>query len=121
MEELCLGLSANHRRCRPDTPLDWRMSECVIRNYRHKFQAFAIQRAKSCTEAMNSHAVAEVMVCSKSLAMRRLRLTHAKVRSTTYRLSSTSKPLAWSERLMISMAHFALPILHAAWGSVSPA
>ena len=36
------------------------------------------------TDAAKSHAVAEVMVCSKSLARRRLRLSQAIVRSTTH-------------------------------------
>ena len=39
---------------------------------------------------------------SKSLARRRQRLSHAKVRSTTQRIGSTTKPLAWSERFTIS-------------------
>ena len=60
---------------------------------------------------MNSQAVAEAMVCSKSLARRRLRLSHAKVRSTTQRRGSTSKPFAASDRLMISMVHLLFPIL----------
>ena len=46
-----------------------------------------MRRTKSCIEAMNSHAVAGAMVCSKSLARRRLRPSHAKVRSTTQRLA----------------------------------
>ena len=39
---------------------------------------------------------------SKSLARRRQRLSHAKVRSTTQRIGRTTKPLAWSERFTIS-------------------
>src|SRR3546814_2974207 len=70
---------------------------------------------------MNSQAVAEAMVCSKSLARRRLRLSHAKVRSTTQRRGSTSKPLAVSDRLMISMVHLLFPILRSASRSLSPA
>ena len=64
---------------------------------------------ESWMEAMKSHAVAEAMVCSKFLARRRLRLSHAKVRSTTQRRGSTTKPFATSDRLMISTVH--LPIL----------
>jgi hypothetical protein len=52
--------------------------------------------------------LADAMVCSKSLASRRLRLSHARVRSTTHRRGRTSKPLAASDRLMIAMVH--LPI-----------
>ena len=39
---------------------------------------------------------------SKSFARRRHRLSHAKVRSTTQRIGSTTKPLAWSDRFTIS-------------------
>ena len=76
---------------------------------------------KSWTEAMKSHAVAEAMVCSKSLARRRLRLIHAKVRSTTHRRGSTSKPFAASDRLMIATVHLAVPTLRSACRSLSPA
>ena len=48
---------------------------------------------------MKSHAVAEAMVCSKSLARRRLRLSQASVCSTTQRWGSTTKPFAVSARL----------------------
>ena len=41
---------------------------------------------------------------SQSLARRRHRLSHARVRSTTQRRGKTSKPLARSDRLMISMS-----------------
>jgi TRAP-type mannitol/chloroaromatic compound transport system permease large subunit len=74
---------------------------------------------KSWTEAMKSHAVAEAMVCSKSLARRRFRLSHARVRSTTQRRGKSSKPLAVSDRLMISMVH--LPMWRRASRSLSPA
>ena len=50
---------------------------------------------------MNSHAVAEAMVCSKSLARRRFRLSQASVRSTTQRRGRTTKPLVVSDRLTI--------------------
>ena len=48
---------------------------------------------------MKSHAVAEAMVCSKSLARRRLRFSQAKVRSPPQRRGKSSKPLATSDRL----------------------
>jgi putative transposase len=54
---------------------------------------------KNWIDAMNSQAVAEAMVCSKSLARRRLRLSQAIVRSTTQRRGRTSNPLAVSDRL----------------------
>jgi len=62
-----------------------------------------MRRAKIWMEAMKSQAVADAMVCSKSLASRRFRLSQGRIRSTTKRRGSTSKPLAASERLMIAM------------------
>ena len=53
--------------------------------------------------ARNAMAVAEAMVLSQSLASLRQRPSHAKVRSTTQRRGRTSRPLATSERLMISI------------------
>ncbi len=50
---------------------------------------------------MDSQAVAEAMVRFKSFTTWRLRLSHSKVRSTTQRRGSTSKPFAVSDRLMI--------------------
>src|SRR3546814_21157129 len=76
-------------------------------------------RVKSWIEAMKSHAVAEAMVCSKSLARRRFRLSQASVRSTTQRLGSTTKPFAVSDRLTISRVH--LPMRRRASLSFSPA
>ena len=58
---------------------------------------------------MRAQAVDEAMDLSQSLASRRQRPSHAKVRSTTHRRASTSKPLALSERLMISIVHFPMP------------
>ena len=45
----------------------------------------------------------DAMDFSQSLASPRHRPNHAKVRSTTQRRGGTSKPLALSERLMISI------------------
>ena len=72
----------------------------------------------SWADAMNSQAVALSMVRSKSLARRRLRLSHAKVRSTTQRRGKSLKPLAASERLMISSVH--LPIADVRPARVEP-
>ena len=47
--------------------------------------------------------VALSMEASKSFARRRLRFSHAMVRSTTQRRGSSCNPLAASERLMIWM------------------
>jgi hypothetical protein len=52
---------------------------------------------------MCAHAVELSMVFSQSLANRLHRLSHANVRSTTQRRGRRTKPLAVSERLMISM------------------
>jgi len=78
-----------------------------------------MRRVRSCTAAMYSHAVALSMVRSKSLASLRLRPSQAKVRSTTQRRGSSSKPLAWSDRLTISSVH--VPIFASAPASLSPA
>ena len=51
---------------------------------------------------MNSQASDEATEASQSLARRRQRLSHAKVRSTIQRLGKTTNPLAPSERLTIS-------------------
>ena len=46
---------------------------------------------------------------SQSFASRRLRPSHAKVRSTTHRCGRTSKPSAVSDRRMISMVEAPQP------------
>lgn len=107
----------NHRAGGEEGRDAW--SQSLIQNYRDRFHALALRRAKSWIDAMNNHAVAEAVVCSKSLARRPLRPSYAKVRLATQRLGKTSKPLAWSDRLMISTVHF--PILRNAWRSLSPA
>ena len=56
----------------------------------------------SLTLAINTQVVDVEISASKSLARRRFRLSHAIVRSTTHRRGSTTKPLAVSDRLMIS-------------------
>jgi len=69
--------------------------------------------------AMMIHACAEAMDFSKSLASLPHRPSHAKVRSTTQRRGRISKPLALSERLMISIVH--LPIFRSRFFSLLPA
>lgn len=54
-----------------------------------------------------------------SLARRQFRLTHARVRSSTQRRGTTTKPFALSDRLTIFTDH--LPTLRNAWRSLSPA
>jgi hypothetical protein len=54
---------------------------------------------------MNSQALALAIEASKSLARRRLRLSQARVRSTTHRQGRISKPTACSERLTIATVH----------------
>lgn len=49
------------------------------------------------------HASADAIDLSQSLASRRQRPSHAKVRSTTQRRGRTVKAFAWSERLTISI------------------
>jgi energy-coupling factor transporter ATP-binding protein EcfA2 len=82
-------------------------------------QRLAILRAMSWTEAMKSHAVELSRVSSKSFDRRRFRLSQAKVRSTTHRRGSSSKPCAVSDRLMISMVQSPSPI--SAVSNLSPA
>ena len=64
---------------------------------------FAMRRVMRLMESMMSQASDEAMEASQSLARRRHRLSHAKVRSTTQRRGRTTKCRTW-ERLMISMA-----------------
>ena len=66
-----------------------------------------------------SHAVELSIVASKSFARRRLRPNQAKVRSTTHRRGSSTKPLAVSDRLMISSVQLPFPL--SAVSSFSPA
>src|SRR5277367_788709 len=60
-----------------------------------------------------------LLIASKSLANRRLRLSQAKVRSTTQRRGKTEKPVDRSERLTISICH--CPCRASAVVSLSPA
>ena len=69
--------------------------------------------------ATRTQATALAMVASKSLASLRQRPSQAKVRSTTHLRGRTSKPLAVSERLMISIVHRRLRF--SAARSLSPA
>ena len=68
--------------------------------------------------AMVIHASALAMDFSQSMARRRQRPSQAKVRSTTHLFGRTSKPLAASERLMISSVQF--PIFSRAPLSLGP-
>ena len=67
--------------------------------------ALASLRESSLTLAIMSHVSALAIVASKSFASRRLRLSHAMVRSTTQRRGNSLKPLAASDRLTISIVH----------------
>ena len=60
--------------------------------------------------AIKVHAVALSRDCSQSFANLRQRPSQAKVRSTTHRRGSTSKPLAVSDRLMISTVQSPWPL-----------
>ena len=68
------------------------------------FQARATARTMRRIDASSSHASDEAIVDSQSLASRRQRFSHAKLRSTTHRLGRTTNPLAASDRLTISIA-----------------
>ena len=60
--------------------------------------------------AMQVHAVELSIVRSQSFASLRQRPSQAKVRSTTHRRGSSSKPCAVSERLTISTVHWPRPL-----------
>src|SRR4051812_26463523 len=76
-------------------------------------------RVSSLVLAIVSHALALAAEASKSLAKRRLRLSQARVRSTTQRRGKGSKPVQPSERLMISSVQW--PSAAKAVASLSPA
>jgi len=64
-----------------------------------QFHDLAMRCVKSWIEAMKIHAVADAIVCSKSLVRCRLWFNQASVRATNQRRDNASKP----DRLMISM------------------
>jgi hypothetical protein len=72
---------------------DLKLSEC--------FHVLARWRVTRRMWAINSQASALAIDFSQSLARRRQRPSHAKVRSTTHLRGKTSKPSAVSERLII--------------------
>ena len=74
------------------------------------WQYLASRRVMSLMLAINVQAVALSKVFSQSFASLRQRPSQAKVRSTTHRRGSTSKPLAVSVRLMISMVQSPWPL-----------
>lgn len=82
-------------------------------------QCLAMRLVRTRMWAMKIHACALAMDFSLSLASRRHRPSQAKVRSTTQRRGSSSKPLAMSERLTI--CSFQSPILASAPRSLGPA
>lgn len=82
-------------------------------------QCLAMRLVRTRMWAMKIHACALAMDFSQSLASRRHRPSQAKVRSTTQRRGSSSKPLAMSERLTI--CSFQSPILASAPRSLGPA
>ncbi len=83
------------------------------------FHNLASLRMKTWMLAIRSQARALSTVALKSFARRRLRPNHAKVRSTTQRRGSATKPSALSLRLTISSAQS--PIFFSAPASLGPA
>src|SRR3954454_12756813 len=81
--------------------------------------AVARRRDMSLTLAIYSQVAALSIVLSTSFAKRRLRFSQARVRSTTQRRGSRTKPLAVSDRLTISIVHS--PWSVSAFFSLSPA
>src|ERR1700690_682836 len=78
-------------------------AQAGVRISRSQLSTLASRRVRMRMWEIRTHADALAMVCSKSLASLRQRPSQVKVRSTTQRRGNTSKPLAVSERLMISM------------------
>ena len=71
-------------------------------------------------DATNRQAIAGAKLCLKSLATRRLRLSHPQARSTTQRRGSISKPSLITDRLMISKIQLLFVILRSASRNYSP-
>ena len=101
------------------TPDAMKTSKSLTHNVCDCDRRVASLRVMSWTEAMKSQAVELSRVVSKSFARRRFRPSQAKVRSTTHRRGSSTKPLAVSDRLMISMTQSPRPAR--ACRSLSPA
>src|SRR5271157_4152464 len=99
----------------------WAMNHFLVSDQesRELYQPLATLLIRSCTEARKSQALALAIDASKSLARRRLRLSQARVRSTTQRRGKSSKPTAFCGRLTISIVH--LPSLARAASSFGPA
>jgi hypothetical protein len=70
-------------------------------------------------DAMSAQVVEDAIEVSQSMASRVDRPSHANVRSTTHRRGNKTKPLAASDRLMISMVQSPWSLM--AWLSFSPA
>src|SRR5271167_2814718 len=83
----------------PDGRFEYQSPQSPSGNYPLGLLSFLSISRMDCS-LMNARALR--VRFSKSLASRRHRLSHAKVRSTTQRLGRTSKPCAVSERLTIS-------------------
>jgi len=86
---------------------------------RQEFESLTILRVINRMEAIFVHAVELSIDLSQAFARRRQRPSQAKVRSTTHLRGSTTKPLATSERLTISMVHSPWPT--SACASLGPA
>jgi len=73
---------------------------------RKVFQGLQTFRSMSRIDARRIKASALLVRFSKPLQRRRQRLSHAMVRSTIQRLGNTTNPLAWSDRLTISVSPY---------------
>ena len=86
----------------PAPHAQWSMQ--ALESVRKVYEGLQSLRSIRRIEARRRNASALSVRFSKSLASRRQRLSHARVRSTTQRMGSTTKPLAWSDRLTTSIA-----------------
>ena len=93
------------------------LSQSLTQNLIFCVVCLAVRRVRRWTDAQNSHA--DAMVVAQSFARRRLRVSHAGVRSTTDRRGRRAKPFAPSDRLTISIVPS--PVAADAPHSLSPA
>src|SRR6266436_2907054 len=88
-------------------PRSWQnigqVSHTVLESVSKLDQGLQSFRSMRRMEASFKNARALRLRFSQSLARRRQRLSHAMVRSTIQRLGNLTNPLAWSDRLMISV------------------
>src|ERR1700732_4579422 len=94
-------------------------SDLILRVRLKLDQALQSFRSMRRMEARFKNARALRLRFSQSLARRRQRLSHAMVRSTIQRLGNRTNPVAWSDRLTISVSRSGR-ILTSAFAKIGP-